>query len=68
MLDILAIVFFDNLLGVSYLLVIVSQVLACGMWWIANARNQKLDNVCNYLTPIGSVNGTVSGSKGDFNI
>ena len=53
---------------VAYLLALVSMVIAYCMWWIANARNPKLDNACDYSTPIGSLDGSVSGSEGDFTL
>lgn len=65
-LNIFAAILSNRVTGLAYLLAIVSMVIACGMWWIANARNRKLDNGCNYLTPIGSVEGVVGGSEGGF--
>lgn len=53
---------------VAYTLAIVSLAIANCMWWIANARNQKLDNGCNYSTPIGPLDNAVSGTKGDFKL
>lgn len=66
-LDALALIFSKQCL-ISYLLATVSMAIAYYMWWIANAWNPKLDNVCDYLTPIGSVNKDIGGSQGDFKL
>lgn len=52
----------------AYLLAILSVVLSWCLWWISNARNPRLDNVGDYLSPVGSTDVSVSGSKGDFEI
>ena len=56
----------NHVVVIAYLFALMSTAIAYCMWWIANARNPKLDNACDYSTPIGSLDSTVSGSEGDF--
>lgn len=58
----------SQLVVVAYSLALISMAMAYCMWWIANARNPKLDNACDYSTPIGSIDGDVSGPKGGFTL
>ena len=58
----------NQVVVVAHLLALVSMTIAYCMWWIANARNPKLDNACDYSTPIGSLDSAVSGSEGDFTL